>query len=147
MILRPFKCSDLNILYEIDTACFPSGVSYSLEELEAFITHRNSRTWIAEEEGAIIGFLIAQRTPAREMHIITIDVREPWRRRGVGHTLMDAAEEWGRRERLTLASLETAEDNHPAQAFYRKRGYKKLGRVERYYANGEPAWVMGKRLG
>ncbi len=146
MMLRPFRRADLNILHEIDTACFPPGVSYSLEELEAFIAHRNSRSWIAEEEGAIIGFLIAQRTPARLMHVITIDVKEMWRRRGVGQALMDVAEEWGRREELKLATLETAEDNHPAQAFYRKRGYKKLGWVEHYYANGASAWVMGKRL-
>ncbi|MGH9325650.1 MAG: GNAT family N-acetyltransferase [Terriglobia bacterium] len=147
MVLRPFKPADLEILHQIDTACFPPGISYSIEELKAFITFRNSRTWVAEEKGDIIGFLTAQSTPERSMHIITIDVEEKWRRCGVGKMLMDAAEEWGRGGGLKLVSLETAENNLPAQAFYRKRGYKKLGRIERYYADGAPAWVMVKRLG
>ncbi len=59
---------------------------------------------------------------------------------------MDIAEEWGRRQSLSLVSLETAEDNQRAQAFYKKRGYIRLNRIERYYANGAAAWVMGKWL-
>lgn len=146
MLLRAFQPADLKTLYHIDQACFPPGVSYSLEELEGFITHRNSKTWVAEEDHEVVGFLTGQKMLGGTMHVITIDVREDWRRRGVGGALMDAAEEWGRRRGLALVSLETAEDNHPAQAFYKKRGYVKLGQVERYYANGATAWVMGKRL-
>jgi ribosomal-protein-alanine N-acetyltransferase len=101
---------------------------------------------VAEESGEIIGFLVAQRVAGEALHIVTIDVKEPWRRRGVGAALMDAAEAWGNRQSLKLVSLETAEDNQGAQAFYKKRGYIMLNRVERYYANGAAAWVMGKWL-
>lgn len=146
MLLRDFQPADLETLHRIDQGCFPPGVSYSAEELKAFISHRNSKTWVAEDDREIIGFLIGQKMRDGTMHVITIDVAEGWRRRGVGAALMDAAEEWGRARGLTLVSLETAEDNHPAQAFYKKRGYLKLGRVEDYYANGAAAWVMGKRL-
>lgn len=146
VILRDFQPGDLAILHQIDAACFPPAVSYSLEELRAFISHRNSRTWVAEENGVVAGFLIAQKTPVRALHIITIDVRAGLRRRGVGARLMEAAEDWGRRQRLRVVSLETAEDNLPAQAFYQKRDYRKLGRVEGYYADGSAAWVMGKSL-
>ncbi len=146
MILRFFKPADLAALHKIDAACFPRGVSYSLEELQAFIRHRYSKTWVAEENGEIIGFLVAQCVAGEALHIVTIDVKEGWRRRGVGAALMNAAEEWGNRQSLKLVSLETAEDNQGAQAFYKKRGYIRLNRVERYYANGAAAWVMGKWL-
>lgn len=146
MILRDCKPGDLAVLYEIDTACFPAGISYTIEEIESFVSHRNSRTWLAEENGVVAGFLIAQRTARGAMHIITIDVRADWRRRGVGALLMDAAEAWGRRCGMRLASLETAEDNLTAQVFYRKRGYSILGRVDGYYADGAAALVMGKPL-
>ena len=80
------------------------------------------------------------------MHIITVDVKETWRRRRVGASLMDAAEDWGRRYGLQRVALETAEENRAAQSFYRGRGYAKLGEVRNYYANGSTAWVMAKPL-
>ncbi|MGH9395540.1 MAG: GNAT family N-acetyltransferase [Terriglobia bacterium] len=146
MLLRAFKPEDLETLLEIDTACFPPGVSYSVDELESFITHRNSRTWIAVEGGKAIGFLVAQKAPYQSVHIITIDVLKEARRRGAGAALMDAAEGWAGGQGARLVSLETAEDNHPAQAFYKKRGYAKVEKIEGYYENGSAAWVMIKRL-
>jgi [ribosomal protein S18]-alanine N-acetyltransferase len=146
MQLRAFRTADLDVLHEIDSACFPPGVAYSREELASFIGHWRSRTWVAEDGGEVVGFLIANRTRTGTMHVITIDVKEERRRRGVGEALMNAAEEWGRRQGLRGASLETAEGNRAAQEFYRKRGYTKLRQVSNYYADGSTAWVMGKPL-
>jgi ribosomal protein S18 acetylase RimI-like enzyme len=145
--LRPFCPEDLEVLYQIDQACFPPGVSYSRQELAAFIAHRNSRTWVATAEERIVGFLVMSRAPQRVGQITTIDVAEPWRRRRVGTLLMDAAEDWAQRQRLRFVYLETAEDNLTAQAFYKSRGYVKLKRIARYYGNGAAAWVMVKALG
>jgi len=148
MILRLFRPSDLETLWEIDQACFPPGISYSQEELAGFIAQRGSRTWVAEEGGSIMGFLIASRQPRgrRAGHIVTIDVVEVTRLRGVGTELMDAAEHWAREEGLQLIYLETAEDNLAAQRFYAGRGYRKLRKIEDYYRHGLAAWVMVKEL-
>ncbi|MGH9360125.1 MAG: GNAT family N-acetyltransferase [Terriglobia bacterium] len=146
MYLRPFKPVDLDVLHQIDTACFPAGIAYSRDELESFIRHRNSRTWVAQEGDEIAGFVVAQRISGEVLHIITIDVKEAWRRRGLGNTLMEAAEAWARAQKLRYASLETPAENRIAQVFYRRRGYQKLGRVDNYYGRGSAAWVMGKRL-
>ena len=146
MKLRSFQCDDLNALYQIDAACFPAGVAYSREELGSFIRHRNSKTWVAQEGDEIAGFVVAQRIGSEVLHIITIDVKGAWRRQGVGNTLMEAAEAWARAQKLRYASLETAADNGAAQAFYRRRGYQKLGHVNDYYGPGATAWVMGKPL-
>ncbi len=146
MLLRPFQASDLETLVKIDRACFPPGISYSREELAGFIGQPNSETWVGEEGGEIVGFLISDRQPLRVAHIITIDVVARWRRQGVGKALMDAAEDWARRERLRLIYLETAEDNLAAQEFYRAQGYATVERLEGYYPNGRAAWVMVKRL-
>jgi [ribosomal protein S18]-alanine N-acetyltransferase len=144
MMLRDFKPSDLQTLYKIDRACFPPGVSYSTRELNRFISFPKSRTWVAEETGTIVGFLIMGREPQRVGHIITIDVVESQRRSGVGTALMDAAEAWAEREKLRLIYLETAEDNRAAQVFYIARGYVKVDEVEKYYSDGKTAWVMVK---
>lgn len=146
MIIRPFQFSDLPTLCEIDRRCFPPGIAYSRRELESFIRHRSSLTWVGETDGEIAGFVVASRQPARVGHIITIDVVDAWRRRGVGSALMDVAETWARKAKLELMYLETAENNPAAQRFYEARGYRKIDKVDRYYSNSLAAWVMVKRL-
>jgi ribosomal-protein-alanine N-acetyltransferase len=146
MHLRSFRPDDLQTLYDIDQACFVPGISYTREELTAFIGHRHSQTWVAEEAGEITGFLIAHREPRKILHIVTIDVLEAWRRRGVGSLLMEAAEQWAGDHGLGMIGLETAQDNRAAQRFYEARGYRKVGEIEHYYADGTAAWVMAKEL-
>ena len=146
MIVRRFEPSDLPTLYEIDQSCFSPEIAYSREELASFISHRSSMTWIAESDGKISGFVVANRQPDRVGHIITLDVLEARRRRGVATSLMDAAEAWARKAKVKLIYLETAEDNLSAQKFYESRGYRKADKVERYYSNGQAAWVMIKHL-
>jgi [ribosomal protein S18]-alanine N-acetyltransferase len=146
MSLRPFRPADLQTLYDIDQACFAPGISYSRDELRAFIGHRHAQTWVAEESGEIIGFLIAHREPRKVLHLVTIDVLKSWRRRGVGSLLMDAAERWAHDHNLHLIGLETAQDNLAAQRFYQARGYRKVSEIEHYYHDGTTAWVMVKEL-
>jgi ribosomal-protein-alanine N-acetyltransferase len=146
MILRSFRPADLQTLYEIDQDCFVPGISYTHDELGAFIGHRHSQTWVAEEAGAIVGFLIANREPRKILHIITIDVVKAARRRGVGTLLMGAAEQWAHDQGLRLIGLETAQNNLAAQRFYQARGYRKVDEIAHYYADGTNAWVMVKEL-
>lgn len=146
MRIRDFQPSDLPRLSEIDQMCFPAGIAYSLEELSRFIAHRSSRTWIAEENDQIVGFVVASREPARVGHIVTIDIVKASRRKRVGTQLMEIAEGWARKAKLQLIYLETAENNMTAQAFYEARGYRKVDKVERYYSDGQSAWVMVKQV-
>lgn len=146
MRLRSFRPDDLQTLYEIDQACFVPGISYTRAELTAFIGHRHSQTWVAEESDAVTGFLIAHREPRKILHIVTIDVLQAWRRRGVGSLLMEAAEQWARNHHLRMVGLETAQDNLAAQKFYAGRGYLKIDEIENYYADGTSAWLMIKEL-
>jgi|YelNatPaOPRAMG01_1025707.scaffolds.fasta_scaffold29624_2 ribosomal-protein-alanine N-acetyltransferase len=146
MRIRDFQLSDLPTLSKIDQSCFPPGVCYSQEELAEFIAHRSSRTWVAEIDGSIVGFVVASREPSGVAHIITIDVLEEQRRHGIGTALMNRVEEWAREARVRLIYLETAEDNRAAHRFYEARGYRKVEKIEHYYNNGEAAWVMVKHL-
>jgi ribosomal-protein-alanine N-acetyltransferase len=141
--LRP---ADLDRLAAIDQACFAPGIAYTRAELARFIGQRNAKTWVAQAEEGIVGFVVAER-PARQVaHIITIDLVSEWRRRGVGAQLMDAVESWASGLGLRLVYLETAQDNIPAQRFYRKRGYVQIETLKDYYAIGMDGWLMAKRL-
>lgn len=94
-------------------------------------THRTI-TLVAEIEGEIAGFLDARlREPFDAMHrnmtycfIADIAVAESYRSQGVGEQLMDAAEEWGRRNGAKFVTLEHHVDNHRAAGFYQRLGYQ-----------------------
>lgn len=148
--LRAYQTSDLDALYQLDQTCFAPGVAYSRTEIARYLRRQDSRAWVTEttaEAGAeIAGFVIASCDRRGQGHIITIDVAPVWRRRAVGSLLMDSAEDWVRRKGGTEIFLETAEDNLSAQAFYLKRGYARLRRIDDYYGRGEAAWLMGKPL-
>ena len=146
MHLRDIRPEDLETLYRIDQDCFAPGISYSQESLSEFISNPRSRTWVAEAEGEVVGFLIAERQAHRVAHIVTIDVVEGWRRRHVGSVLIDAAEDWARKQELAQVCLEMAENNATARSFYEARGYRKVDHVQNYYSDGTSAWIMLKWL-
>jgi ribosomal-protein-alanine N-acetyltransferase len=147
--VRAYRASDLDALYRLDQVCFPPGVAYSRAEIAAYLRRLDSKAWVAESTGEpareIAGFVIASCDRRREGHIITLDVAPAWRRRSVGSMLMETAETWVGHRGGTAVFLETAEDNLTAQAFYLRRGYTRLRRIEDYYGKGEAAWLMGKK--
>ena len=144
--LRTYRPADFESLYEIDQACFVPGISYGREELAGFITSSHSMTWVAQVGRVNVGFVIAEHEAADIAHIITIDVIEDWRHRGVGTVLMDTAEDWADRMGAQFVYLETAEDNLAAQAFYKSRGYRMTETIEKYYSTGQTACVMVKSM-
>ena len=146
MRIRHYRSSDFETLYQIDQACFPSGIAYPRDELTHFITQPGSRTWVAESGEETIGFLIVCLEPEETAHIVTIDVTASSRRQGVGGALMDVAEKWAREEKADFLYLETAEDNLDAQRFYQARGYFRVEKIDHYYSDGTAAWVMAKSL-
>ena len=144
--LRAYREADFTELHRIDAACFPLGICYTQAELREFLTYPDAFTRIAEIRGTIVGFVIAYLELPDLRHIVTLDVLSEWRRRRVGMRLMDAAEEWLRKREARLVYLETAEDNHTAQRFYKARGFRTLHKIARYYPDGNSALLMGKSL-
>jgi|SRR5581483_3043972 len=145
-VLRDYRSSDLEELWRIDHECFAEGISYSRRELEFYIGRPRAITLVAEVEGNIAGFIVADRDRRGNGHIITIDVLAGARRSGLGSTLMQAAE-----QRLTAAGakrvyLETAMDNAAALAFYKRHGYSVVGTIPRYYLDSVDALRMEKPL-
>ena len=148
--LRPYRISDLSLLHQIDSSCFPRGISYSLEELGGFIRRRGAFTLVADTSSdnkeQIIGFVVAHRGESGLGHIVTLDILAAWRRRQIGTLLMNGAEKWLGRNSCRMVYLEVAENNLPALRFYQKHGYRSCQRVEEYYSDGTAAQVMSKAL-
>lgn len=90
-------------------------------------------TLVAELDGEVVGFLDArlERPPdpmLREFvycHVVEIAVSRRRQSQGIGGRLLQAAEDWGRRQGAQFASLQYLAANVRADAFYRWRmGYR-----------------------
>lgn len=80
---------------------------------------------------------------ADEAHIVTLAVRESYRRRGIAEQLLIAAIQLAQAKEQALVTLECRVSNAPALALYEKYGFQKLGLRPRYYSdNHEDAYVL-----
>ena len=122
---------------------------------------RNYERWpasflVAESEGGeVVGYVMCRVEPPVYLgtrrvvlgHVLSIAVHSDWRRRGIGRALMLEAERAMRSEYgAQVIFLEVRVSNSPAISLYEKIGYEKLGRIPRYYSDGEDAYLMYKRV-
>ncbi len=143
--IRPYAPEDFDTLYEIDQTCYPPGIAYSKRTLRWFLRLPGRECLVAEAEGRISGFILAEQEGPRA-HLITIDVVESERRRGVGSALLTAVESILAARGARQVELETATDNQAAVAFWNKHGYRTVGVLKRYYVGRLDAYSMRKPL-
>jgi ribosomal-protein-alanine acetyltransferase len=78
-----------------------------------------------------------------EGHIVTIAVREEWRRQGIGELLLVAALDAAVEAVQDVVTLEYRVSNEAARALYEKYGFAQVGIRSRYYSdNHEDAVLM-----
>lgn len=78
-----------------------------------------------------------------QAHIVAIAVREAYRRRGLGETLLAGAIEVALENHQESVTLEVRRSNLAAQALYEKYRFLKVGVRRRYYSdNHEDAIIM-----
>jgi ribosomal-protein-alanine N-acetyltransferase len=96
----------------------------------------------APHQDLVIGF-VGVWLIADEAHIVTIAVREGYRRRGIGELLLIAAIELALMNERDMVSLECRASNEAAIALYDKYGFQRLGIRPHYYSdNREDAIIM-----
>lgn len=79
--------------------------------------------------------LVLWRRIFDEAEILTIAVLPPWRRRGMGARLLDAAMDAARAGGAASMFLEAAADNTAALALYASRKFVQVGLRRGYYGN------------
>ncbi len=157
--MREAQPEDFETLWRIDQNCFPPGIAYSRFELAAYVRRRKAFTLVAETGSAetdgktgsdsatvVAGFIVAESNRREEGHIITIDVLPVYRRSGLGSKLLSAAEQRLRAIACQKVLLETAVDNSPAIAFYKRHDYHVVRTIPRYYPDNVNALVLQKDL-
>lgn len=105
--------------------------------------NRVARCFVAETEDRRIAAMIVSWIVVDELHIATIATHPEYRRLGIGERILREALLDGRDAGAHLAFLEVRAGNEPAQAMYRKFGFRISGKRPRYYRdNGEDAILM-----
>ena len=114
------EVQDLRLSVTENRLSDPSRVTRSM--YHDYILDRG-RGWVAEADGAILGFCIA----ALDGEVWALFVRPGCEGRGVGQALMRACVDWLTEQGVGEAMLETGAGTR-AEAFYRRFGWIEAGR-------------------
>jgi len=142
--IRQYEARDFGAIFKLDQACFPPGISYSKFSLQYFLSLPAADCMVAEENKRIVGFILAEAHPPLA-HIITLDVAESHRRRGLGTSLLGEMEKHFRFHGVHSVLLETSVDNESGIAFWQKHGYRTEAVLKRYYLGRVDAYEMRKK--
>ena len=154
--LRGLRAGDrpaINRILETSGAFHDREVAVGLELVDESLNPGPSTDYawcVAERAGHVVGFACYGPVP---LTVGTFDlywiVVEPESRGSGVATRLDEAVTAAVRAlggRWLLAETSSTAAYGPAHAFYRRRGYRLLGRIEDYYRPGDDRLTFGKRL-
>lgn len=121
------------------------SLPWSLESLELMLTEQASAL-VALEDGRVLGY-VGMMCVLDEGQIINVAVHPDARRRGVGRSLMQAAEAYAKERGIVFLSLEVRESNFAARSLYSSLGWEEQGIRKGFYSHPvENACVMTKSI-
>lgn len=117
--------------YEEELYDTPSEIRFPDDKLNwsAYIDSSEKVVLLAFHEETCIGQIRLVKDWSRFAYIENIAVKKDFRKSGVGHLLLEAAENWAKEQSLIGLSLEAQNDNLIACRFYVKEGFV-LGGVD-----------------
>ncbi len=111
-------------------------------ETEPLLDHfeRGECFLVAEEEGAIRGFIDATEEPWKQLVWVNqLTVAPDRRRRGIGSALLQGALNWAHRQGASTVMAGAQTKNHPAASLFQKHGFTFCGFNDRYYSTRDIA--------
>lgn len=116
-----------------------TGTNNAARSVLSRLLHRSSPAVTRE---LLLGF-VGVWLVVGQAHIVTLGVREAYRRQGIGEWLLIAAIEEALASNQDSVTLEVRRSNDAARSLYEKYGFEEVGVRERYYSdNGEDALIM-----
>jgi len=152
--LRKFALSDLQTVMEINRICLPENYTDSFF-VDLYKKFPETFT-VAEENGEIVGYIMCRIEVGlsnlslggviKKGHVVSVAVVHDHRRKGVGEALVTSAMEAMKLYKAKQCFLEVRVTNDSAVSLYRKLGFEVARTVHGYYADGEDACMMTKKL-
>ncbi|WP_214894502.1 GNAT family N-acetyltransferase [Exiguobacterium sp. H66] len=125
--------------YEEQLYDAPSEICFPDDKLDwsTYIDSSEKIILLAFHENECIGQIRLVKDWNRLAYIENIAIRSSFRKNGVGHLLLEAAETWAKEQSLIGLSLEAQNDNLIACRFYVKEGFV-LGGVDTLKQSANP---------
>jgi ribosomal-protein-alanine N-acetyltransferase len=136
--------SHLRRLLAIEREVFPED-AYPREMFLDLLADCGDLFFIASAGGEIAGYIVACAQD-RKAELVSIATAKAYRRLGVGRALLHHTLTRLRAAGVTRVELMVRVGNTPAIQFYRRFGFRRSGRVRRYYDNGEDALSLFLRI-
>jgi ribosomal-protein-alanine N-acetyltransferase len=122
----------------------PEAALWSEEALAAALGHGSEVFLVARGAHGIEGFILG-RIAGDEAEILNLAVKEEFRRRGAGSSLVKAILAGCESSGCTRVFLEVRESNQGGVAFYQGLGFRQIGRREGYYRDpAEAALILAR---
>jgi ribosomal protein S18 acetylase RimI-like enzyme len=114
---------------EMDRQTIEKSVAQQLERIREDIGFPSKALVARADDGKPAGFVLVARTHndatgQLEASLLSQYVAEPYRGQGLGHRLMEAAEDWARQQGLPQISLSVGVRNTLGQKLYESLGYQ-----------------------
>ena len=152
--IRRCEREDLAVVIDINTRTLPEH--YSDFFYQEILAEFPETFLVAEQAGTIVGYIMCRMEYgfsqvkrlglARKGHVVSVAVLEEHRRKGIATKLIQLAQEEMRKKAANESYHEVRVSNANAVQLYEELGYKVTGRLEAYYRDGEPAYVMAAHL-
>ena len=138
--LRRMVAEDVAVVHALERRLFPVD-AWPLEMFFAELAQPVCWYWVAEQDGAVVGYAgLMCIPPVGDVQTIAVlpEHEGRWIGSALLRTLHGQAVELGATEML----LEVRADNPRAQELYRRFGYERIHTRPRYYRDGADAIVM-----
>jgi ribosomal-protein-alanine acetyltransferase len=127
----------LDKYYEIEKQCFKKE-AFTKQQIAYLLTDYNAIALAARVDSEIAGFIIGRIGIVRNTlfgHILTVNIAPAYRRKGIAEKFLREIEAIFKEKGAKECRLEVREDNFAATSLYQKLGYKKVGKLEKYYGD------------
>ncbi len=145
LIVRRATRDDLTVIVRIEKASFVSDAWDRKWFADYLSETENCVFLVAEKAGTVVGYALAVHNQTRA-ELDSIAVPPSQRGLGIAAALMNRLHALLRRRGVLTITLMVRLDNAAAIGLYRKLGFRRERRINRYYDDGAPAWRMRMSL-
>ncbi len=127
--IREARISDSEFIWELN--CQEMEYAYPLENtmerIKSILCSENDRIFVAVCDDIVVGYVhvcnydLIFSPPLK--NIMGIAVRQQYKRRGIGRSLLEKAEQWAIQEKAAGIRIISGSTRSEAHEFYRKCGY------------------------
>lgn len=144
--LRLATRDDLDALVALENAAFSSD-RLSRRSLSRLVGVGSALMLVAELDGRIAASaVVLLRSYSSRARLYSLAVAPHLTGRGIGSSMLSAAEEGAAARGAAALTLEMREDNEAARRLYARRGYRVTGSSPGYYSDGMAALHFVKHL-